>query len=341
MKAKLSPLSRLLLVISAIGLVIVLFVPLWRIDLDAPQYPEGLKLLIHTNDLKGNVDIINGLNHYIGMKTLHKDDFIEFTVLPYIIIGFAILFVLVALFKRRSLLNFAFFLFVAFGIIAMIDFWRWEYDYGHNLNPNAAIVVPGMAYQPPLIGFKQLLNFGAYSMPDMGGWIFIGVGVLLLFSVFSEWRKQKSQKIKLNAGHFPAAIIAGFIILLSGCSSKPQPLITGTDACSFCKMTISDKRFGAEVITKKGKIFKFDDIHCMLAFLKSDEVTRVGVGDIYFTDFSSPHTLTVLDKTFLLQGSTLKGPMNGDIISFANRDSLKSAAQLFEGTEKMWTDVSK
>jgi len=50
-------------------------------------------------------------------------------------------------------------LFVLFGIIAMVDFWRWEYDYGHDLDPNAAIIVPGMAYQPPLIGFKQLLNF--------------------------------------------------------------------------------------------------------------------------------------------------------------------------------------
>jgi hypothetical protein len=56
----------------------------------------------------------------------------------------------------------------------MIDFWLWEYDYGHNLNPNAPIIVPGMSYQPPLLGFKQLLNFGAYSYPDVGGWIMFG-----------------------------------------------------------------------------------------------------------------------------------------------------------------------
>ncbi|MCW5918085.1 MAG: nitrous oxide reductase accessory protein NosL, partial [Ferruginibacter sp.] len=241
--------------------------------------------------------------------------------------------------NRRGWLNLAFALFVIFGIVAMVDFWRWEYDYGHDLSPNAAIVVPGMAYQPPLIGFKQLLNFGAYSIPDIGGFIFIGVGILLLFSVFTEWKKNKSQKLKMNRGKLAALI--GLIFILPGCSAKPEPIVAGTDACSFCKMTISDKRFGAEAITKKGKIYKFDDIHCMLAFLKSDEITRVGVGSVYFTDFSAPHSLVNADHSFLLRESSLKGPMNGDIISFSNKDSLLNAAQVFQGTEVKWSDVSK
>ena len=65
------------------------------------------------------------------------------------------------------------------AIISMVDFYRWEYDYGHKLDPEAPIQVPGMSYQPPLIGYKQLLKFGAYSIPDVGGWLFIGAGVLL------------------------------------------------------------------------------------------------------------------------------------------------------------------
>lgn len=182
---------RLVLVLCAAGLVLVLFVPMWRIDLEAPQYPEGLMLLIYPNNIGGNVDIINGLNHYIGMKTLHTADFMEFTVLPYIIAVFAALFVITAIAGKRKLLNSLFIFFVGFGILAMYDFWRWEYNYGHNLNPDAAIIVPGMAYQPPLIGYKQLLNFGAYSMPDIGGWIFIGVGVLLFLCVIAAWKNSK------------------------------------------------------------------------------------------------------------------------------------------------------
>lgn len=178
--------SSVLLILCAISLLGVLYVPLWRIELDAPQYPEGLKMLIYPNKLGGNVDIINGLNHYIGMKTLHDKDFIEFGILPFIIIFFSAACVLTALLRKRKVLNVLLFLFICFGVIAMIDFWRWEYQYGHDLNPAAAINIPGMAYQPPLIGFKQLLNFGAYSIPDIGGWIFVGVGAILLGLVVFE-----------------------------------------------------------------------------------------------------------------------------------------------------------
>jgi copper chaperone NosL len=190
-KIRLQNWMRLLLLLCAAALVVVLFVPMWRIDLAAPQYPEGLMLLIYPNQIGGNVDIINGLNHYIGMKTLHSTDFIEFTVLPYIIGFFAALFLLIAIAARKKLLYILFVLFVAFGVLAMYDFWRWEYNYGHNLNPDAAIIVPGMAYQPPLIGYKQLLNFGAYSMPDIGGWIFVAVGAVLFLCVIVSWRNSK------------------------------------------------------------------------------------------------------------------------------------------------------
>ncbi len=182
---------RIVLIICGLALIPVLLVPMWRIDLVAPQYPEGLMLLIFPDKLGGNVDIINGLNHYIGMKTLHTADFIEFKLLPYFIGFFVFAFILTGILGKRKLLSLLFVLFVGFGVIAMVDFWRWEYNYGHNLNPDAAIIVPGMAYQPPLIGFKQLLNFGAYSIPDIGGWIFIGVGAMLLFCTVIAWRTRK------------------------------------------------------------------------------------------------------------------------------------------------------
>ena len=193
---KISPLSKILVIIAAIFLIISLFVPIWAIYLDAPQYPEGLGLQIWAHKLAGDVDIINGLNHYIGMKTLHSDDFIEFTVLPYIIGFFAIFFLITAFVGKKGLLYTALIAFIIFGVVSMVDFWKWEYDYGHNLDPTAAIQVPGMAYQPPLIGFKQLLNFGAYSFPDVGGWLFIGAGLLMLIAVILEWKRAKKVKLK-------------------------------------------------------------------------------------------------------------------------------------------------
>jgi copper chaperone NosL len=331
--------SRIMVGVCALVLVAVLFVPMWRIELTAPQYPEGLKLLIFANRLGGNVDIINGLNHYIGMKTLHTADFIEFTLLPYIIIFFVAAFFLISLLGKRKWLYILFILFVCFGVIAMVDFWRWEYNYGHNLNPNAAIIVPGMAYQPPLIGYKQLLNFGAYSIPDMGGWIFVGVGAMLLLLVIFElraWRIIKRSPIRIKA---VAAII--FLVLLNSCATSPEALKIGKDNCSFCKMTISDNRYGAEIITRKGKVYKFDDSHCLRSFIQSGTVEKKDRAAVYFTDFIGKHELIKADEAFLLQSDFFRSPMNGNMAAFSNADSMKKIAQQYKSNVVTWKQLNQ
>src|SRR5689334_13864750 len=132
-------LPRILTLVAALMLVGAIFLPIWQIQLSAPQYPEGLVLKISANGLSGNVDVVNGLNHYIGMQTLHSEDFIEFTLLPYII-GFLVLAGLIAVAINRKGVYYAYIgLFMAVAIISMVDFYRWEYNYGHNLDPNAAI----------------------------------------------------------------------------------------------------------------------------------------------------------------------------------------------------------
>lgn len=177
--------------------IVILFVPMWKIELSAPQYPEGLVLKIWPNKLAGDVDIINGLNHYIGMRQMHTEDFLEFTVLPFILIGFSVLGIFSLFVNKIFFFNIWFLIFILISIVSMIDFYRWEYNYGHELNPDAPIKVPGMAYQPPLIGYKKLLNFGAYSIPDIGGWIFISIGVILLITWIVNWRYSKKLNLKL------------------------------------------------------------------------------------------------------------------------------------------------
>ena len=336
---KITTFGRVVLFVCGLGLLVVLFTPVWRIDLQAPQYPEGLKLFIHANKLAGNVDIINGLNHYIGMKTLHTNDFIEFKVLPGIIVFFSLLFIIAGIVAKRKWMNILCILFVAFGVLAMVDFWRWEYDYGHNLNPDAAIIVPGMAYQPPLIGFKQLLNFGAYSIPSTGGWIFVAVGVMLLFVVIFEWRRNKIKLMISTRMHL--VLLTIFIISLGGCSTSPQPIRIGQDNCDFCKMTISDNRFGAEIVTKKGKVFKFDDEHCVVAFLDSNKIEQQQIDGIYFTNFSNPHQLINVKEACFLQSPSLKSPMNGNIVAFSNEDSLINLLPTFKGNKISWEDMQK
>ncbi len=331
--------TRIVLVICGLALIAVIFTPIWRIDLQAPQYPEGLRMLIYANKLAGDVEIINGLNHYIGMKTLHANDFVEFTVLPGIIAFFAAAFIFVGLWGRRKALNILLTVFILFGILAMYDFWRWEYDYGHNLNPEAAIIVPGMAYQPPLIGFKQLLNFGAWSFPDIGGFIFIGVGVLVLLCSIYEWRNFKKMKL-LSRGKIAIAIITTSI-LLSSCSVGPQEIKYGKDNCHFCKMTISDNRFATEIVTKKSKIYKFDDSHCLIEFLHSNAVKEEDMSGIYFTNFSEPHDFLSAKDAILFKSEGLKSPMGGNTAAFNNQDSLTIVKGVHDGNVISWEELKK
>ena len=191
---KLALVSKIFLFIIAGLFIGSLFVPMWQIDLDAPQYPEGLVLKLHANKIGGDVEIINGLNHYIGMATLHTENFIEFKILPYIIGAFALISLALIFINNRKFVLAFFATFILFVILAGVDFYRWNYEYGHNLDPNAAIKVPGMAYQPPLIGYKQLLNFGAYSVPDIGGWYLIAAGVMLFYIVFKEFNLFKRKQ---------------------------------------------------------------------------------------------------------------------------------------------------
>ncbi|MGL2967221.1 hypothetical protein [Flavobacterium sp. XGLA_31] len=192
-KYKISIVSKVLLLIVAALFVGSLFVPMWQIQLEAPQYPEGLVLQLHANKIGGDVDIINGLNHYIGMATLHTENFIEFSVLPYVFGAFAVISLLLIFNAKRKAVLWFLISYMLFIVLAAVDFYRWNYDYGHNLNPDAAIKVPGMAYQPPLIGYKQLLNFGAYSIPDTGGWMLTAAGLLLFVIVLKEYKFNKEK----------------------------------------------------------------------------------------------------------------------------------------------------
>ena len=339
-KENLPKYSRVLLGICAVMLIVVLFFPFWQIQLTAPQYPEGLVLLIYANKLAGNVDIINGLNHYIGMKTLHTEDFFEFAVLPFIIVFFAVFTVLVAIKGKRRWLNVLFSLFIIFAIVAMIDFWKWNYNYGHNLDPNAAIVVPGMAYQPPILGYKQLLNFGAYSIPDIGGMIFIVVGVILLVLVILAARKVRKFTgglVRIIAYFLIGSFFAGLI----ACNAKPQPLVIGKDKCDYCKMPYNDSRFGGELVTENGKVYKFDDVHCILSFINEGTQIKAKSYELYFVNFLANHQLVPMEKALFYSSPAFRSPMNGNVVIFDNKDSLEANIRTYPGNVEIWENLMK
>ncbi|MCD9019191.1 hypothetical protein [Parachryseolinea silvisoli] len=182
----LKPISRIAIALSALLMVSAYFLPLWRILMWAPQYPEWLGLKIWINNITGDLNTINALNHYIGMKHIKVEMFPEFNYLPYIVAGIIGFGLLAPIINKRWSLFVYLGLLIAAGVGAIVDFYLWGYDYGHNLDPTAAIQVPGMSYQPPLIGTKQLLNFTAFSGPDVGGWVFIGSAIIVAMVIVFE-----------------------------------------------------------------------------------------------------------------------------------------------------------
>jgi copper chaperone NosL len=333
---KIHIISKIMLMLAAMMLVAAVQLPIWRIELDAPQYPEGLRLLIFADQIGGDVEIINGLNHYIGMKTLHTEDFFEFSILKPILYGFSCFALLVMLIGKRKWLYYLLALFVIFGIAAMVDFWRWEYNYGHNLDPNAAIIVPGMSYQPPLIGFKQLLNFGAYSIPDSGGWLLLGSGVFMLITVISESgifnRRQKK-----NTPIYTAIIIT---FLAAGCGAPTsRPIQVNRDVCANCKMTISDLRFSAEAVSKTNKVYTFDDVQCLLFYAQQNSKLLETL--FFVADFEQQTVLLKAQDAWYVTGGKLSSPMGGNMAAFREKMKAEKFSAEQGGSVSSWGQIKK
>jgi len=189
---RMSRVSRLILAAASLALGLLFVLPLWHIGLKAPQYPEGLGLYIAINRIEGaapqDLNSINGLNHYIGMKVISPDDIPELRYMPVLVMGLIAAGLGVAALGRRGLL-YGWISLLAIGmVLGLADFYRWGYQYGHDLDPQAIIKIPGMTYQPPLLGGKELLNFYATSWPASGGWILIAVFVAVAVIAVREHR---------------------------------------------------------------------------------------------------------------------------------------------------------
>lgn len=292
------------------------------------------------NQLSGNVDIINGLNHYIGMKHISADMFPEFHYIG-ILLGILIVVGLAAALLASGRILFLFTLLsYVYGVAALWDFWRWGYDYGHNLDPNAAIKVPGMSYQPPLIGYKNLLNFTSFSGPDTGAWIIIAVCAMATVLWWWEFFKHHKNKRITNGSSMGKAVAGLFLPVLfslGACQTGPEPIRYGQDSCQHCKMTLMDQRFGAEIVTKKGRVYKFDDLNCLVAHLKAGQVAADQVEQLVAVDFAQKGQFVSLQKAFFLQNEALKSPMRADVAVFSDMKALENVRTLLgSGQTPTW-----
>jgi copper chaperone NosL len=326
--------SRIMIAAGSLVLIAAYFLPFWSIYLIAPQYPEGLSMQIWLYQITGQVEIINGLNHYIGMKHIKAEMFPEFNFLVYVFGVYILLGLIVALTGKRKLLLGYLALFLFGGIAALVDFYKWGYSYGHDLDPHAAIQVPGLSYQPPLIGHKKLLNFDAYSLPDAGAWVIIAVIGLFFIVWLIEGRRKKEKQTLLANNKTHAGVFAIFtMLLIAGCTPKAEEIIVGKDSCTECKMTIADPKFGGEIVTKKGKVFKFDDTHCIAAFLKRRGVELSDIHKTLFVNYDNNKEFVDVKSAEFVISSQLKSPMGGNAAAFADKKIAENRSGQIEGSK--------
>ncbi len=188
--------AGIIMVLGSLLLLGLFKFPLWNIMLGAPQYPEPLGMNIHINGIKGvsefDIQNIDGLNHYIGMKTIPKpEEMWEFSVFPKVIITMVVLGVVIGLLGYFNKVSYKYFLgwfiFMSIlGVLGMYDFNSWLTSYGHDLDPHAILKITNpdgtpMSYKPPLFGHQKLLNFDVTSLPHIGGYLmFVGMSLTLV-----------------------------------------------------------------------------------------------------------------------------------------------------------------
>ena len=123
------------------------------------------------------------------------------------------------------------------------------------------------------------------------------------------------------------------------CSTKPEPLIYGKDSCYFCKMTLVDKKFGAELVTTKGKVYKFDDLNCFINFYNSGIEGHRSVKLKLVIDYVHPEKFLNADEAFYLKSSSLRSPMNSEVAAFEDKPTLDKFKKELNGIYLAWGEL--
>ncbi len=134
------------------------------------------------------------------------------------------------------------------------------------------------------------------------------------------------------------AFILFTIGVLNSCNSnEPKPIKLNSDSCDNCKMTISNGKFGAELITEKGRHYKFDDISCMVKFAKSG--TTIPAKVFFVNDYLQDNTLIAADKAFYLKDGDINSPMRGNKAAFSSKQEAEQYQTKLKATPTTWGDI--
>lgn len=180
----------LLLSAAALLLLVSIFTPYWQMTLHAPQYPKGLTVHAYLNQLTGDVQEIDGLNHYIGMRPLGEAAQLERSLSIMMVLALGLL-ILGAIFihTRWSALFALPALIFPFGFLT--DLWFWMNHFGQNLDPKAPLSSAIKPFSPPVLGTGYVGQFHTVAMPHVGLILAFVAAALVLVGLYFHRRAYK------------------------------------------------------------------------------------------------------------------------------------------------------
>jgi copper chaperone NosL len=137
-----------------------------------------------------------------------------------------------------------------------------------------------------------------------------------------------------------ALLIILLAALTYACTVEPEPLAYGTDMCHTCKMTLMDDKFGAEIVTKKGKVYKFDDVNCMLGFYHSDFESQGEIAHLLVVDFAQPTKLIDATNSWYLKSELIRSPMASGIAAFATEEEYSLYKKEWKAILMSWGETN-
>jgi len=183
-------LPSLLIGAAAMLLFVSIFLPYWQLTLMAPQYPQGLKTVMYVNRVTGDVEEIDHLNHYIGMRPLEEAASLERASSVFMIIALALL-TLTTIFVHSPMALFCAVPAIVYPAIFLADLYFWMRNFGLNLDPKAPLNKAVKPFVPPLLGSGSVGQFKTTAVWQVGLILAILASVLVLVGLYYHRRAYK------------------------------------------------------------------------------------------------------------------------------------------------------
>lgn len=135
--------------------------------------------------------------------------------------------------------------------------------------------------------------------------------------------------------------LALIIFMISACSGGPEPIRFGHDSCDRCKMVIMDPKFGAEIVTAKGKVYKLDDVNCMVGYIRGLKLESNDIGHLLIVDYGNPESLIHVEDAFFIHSDKIRSPMASEIAAFSDKAMMEKYHADWGGDVLDWEGVKK